>query len=143
MKDSSTQPRRISRLVATAAIAAGLGVGSYGIASAATGGSTTTNTTTATAAPSGVPSAPPGGGSAPSSAQPWGGQRSDETPLTGDALAKVKAVALAKVPGGTVVRVETDADGNAAYEAHMTTSDGALVTVYVDKSFDYVSTDTR
>jgi hypothetical protein len=68
-----------------------------------------------------------------------GPPRSDETPLTGDALAKVTALAKAKVPGGTIVRVETDADGNAAYEAHMIKADGTPVTVYVDKAFNVVS----
>ena len=53
------------------------------------------------------------------------------------------AIAKAKVPGGTIVRVETDADGHAAYEAHMTRSDGTPVTVYVGKSFDFVSVETR
>ncbi len=52
-------------------------------------------------------------------------------------------IAKAKVPTGTVVRVETDADGNAAYEAHMTKSDGTPVTVYVSKDFQFVSTETR
>jgi len=75
--------------------------------------------------------------------RPWGGQRPDETLLTGDALAKVSAAALAKVSGGTIVRVETDADGNAAYEAHMTKADGTPVTVYVDKQYDVVSVETR
>ena len=46
----------------------------------------------------------------------------------GDALAKVTAVAKAKVSGGTIVRVETDSDGVAAYEAHMTKADGTPVT---------------
>jgi hypothetical protein len=55
----------------------------------------------------------------------------------------VKAVALAKVSGGTIVRVETNADGNAAYEAHMTKSDGTPLTVYVDKDFNFVSVETR
>jgi hypothetical protein len=41
------------------------------------------------------------------------------------------------------VRVETDADGHAAYEAHMTKADGSLVTVYVDKSYDVVSVEAR
>ena len=41
------------------------------------------------------------------------------------------------------MRVETDADGHAAYEAHMTKADGTPVTVYVDKSFDVVSVETR
>ena len=68
-----------------------------------------------------------------------GGPRGDETALTGDALTKVTAAANAKVPGATIDRVETDADGHAAYEAHMTKADGTHVTVYVDKSFDVVS----
>ena len=122
---------RLSRLAVAAALAVGLGAGSYGIASAASGSGTTTTTTTSTARPS----APPGA----SAQNPWGNQRSDETLLTGDALAKVTAVAQAKVPGGTIVRVETDADGHAAYEAHMTKADGTPVTVYVDKNFDFVS----
>jgi hypothetical protein len=46
----------------------------------------------------------------------------------------LKAAALKAVPGGTVYRVETDADG-ATYEAHMTKADGTRVTVKFDKSF--------
>jgi len=66
-------------------------------------------------------------------------QRSDETLLTGDTAAKVREAALAKVSGGTIDRIETDADGHAAYEAHMTRTDGSRVTVYVNKAFDVVS----
>jgi hypothetical protein len=66
-------------------------------------------------------------------------QRTGETELTGDTAAQVRKAALAKVSGGTIVRVETDADGNAAYEAHMVRSDGTPVPVYVNKSFDVVS----
>jgi Peptidase propeptide and YPEB domain len=117
---------------ATGAIILGLAAGSYGVASAASGSSGSTTTT-----PS-APTAP----SAPSAGQPWGHQRSDETLLTGDAASKVRELALAKVPGGTIVRVETDADGHAAYEAHMVKSDGTPVTVYVDKDFNVVSVET-
>ena len=53
------------------------------------------------------------------------------------------AVAKAQVAGGTVIRVETDADGVATYEAHMTKSDGTPVTVYVDKSYSVVSVESR
>jgi len=60
-------------------------------------------------------------------------QRPDEHLLTGDTAAKVKAAALARYPGATVLRVETDSDG--VYEAHLTTSGGKRVTVEVDKSF--------
>ena len=52
------------------------------------------------------------------------------------------AAAEAKISGGTVIRVETDADGNAAYEVHMVRSDGSHVTVYVNKSFDVVSVES-
>jgi hypothetical protein len=124
------------RLATTAALVLGVAAGSYGIASAASGnGSTTTtpSTTPSTTAPS-APSAPSG--------QPWGHQRSDETLLTGDTASKVTEIAQQKVPGGTVIRVETDADGNAAYEAHMVKSDGTPVTVYVDKDFNVVSVET-
>src|SRR5262249_8845335 len=71
--------------------------------------------------------------------QGWGPQRSDETPLTGEALAKVTAVAKDALPGATIVRVETDAGGNAKYEAHVSKSDGTRATVYVDDSFKLVS----
>ena len=127
--------KRSTRVAALAAVVAGLAVGSYGVAGAATGSGSTGTGTTAT--PAATQPAPPSAG------QPWGGQRSDETPLTGDAAEKVKAAALAKVPGGTIVRVETDADGNAAYEAHMTKADGTPVTVYVDKSYTVVGVETR
>ena len=59
-------------------------------------------------------------------------------------LAQVKAAVLAKVgSGATIVRIETDADGNGAYEAHLTTSDGTAETVYIDKSFSVLSVETR
>ena len=44
-------------------------------------------------------------------------QRSDETLLTGNTASRVRPAALARVPGGTIDRVETDADGHAPYEA--------------------------
>jgi hypothetical protein len=129
------------RFATVAALSIGLGAGGYGIASAAGGtASTTTAPPAATAPPtSGATGAGPQG----ATHHGWGGQRSDETPLTGDALAKVTAAAKGKVPDGTIVRVETDADGNAKYEAHMTKADGSLVTVYVDASFNAVSVQTR
>ncbi len=41
------------------------------------------------------------------------------------------------------MRAETDADGHAAYEVDMTKSDGTPITVYVNKSFDVVSVESR
>ena len=137
--DTHAHPGR--RLAAVSGIVLGLAAGSYGIANAASGSSsaataspvaTTATTQAGTAAPA-----------APGASNPWGGQRSDETLLTGDAKDKVQALALAKVPGGTIVRIETDADGHAAYEAHMTRQDGTPVTVYVDKQFNVVSVESR
>jgi hypothetical protein len=113
----------------------------YGIASAASGsGSNSSNS--AALSSGGWPIASGGQSAAPSAGQPWGRQRSDETPLTGDALSKVTAAAKAKVPGGTIVRVETDADGNSAYEAHMVKADGTPATVYVNKQFEVVSVES-
>jgi hypothetical protein len=125
---------RLTKPLVLMAMVVGVAFGSYGVATAASGSSTSSSTTAT------QPSAPPGA----TTQNPWGNQRSDETPLTGDALAQVKAAAVAKVGSdATVVRVETDADGHAAYEAHMVKADGTPVTVYVDRSYDVVSVETR
>jgi hypothetical protein len=87
-------------------------------------------------------SASAAGTSTPSAAAPGPRGRADtatsvragEKAQTGTVLATLKAAALKAVPGGTVYRVETDADG-ATYEAHMTKADGTFVTVKFDKSF--------
>lgn len=68
-------------------------------------------------------------------------QRSDETLLTGDTAERVRAAALEEFPGGTIERVETDGDGNAAYEAHMVKADGTRVTVYVNREFEVVGSE--
>ncbi len=62
-----------------------------------------------------------------------------ETTLTGDEASKAEAAALAAVPGGSVERAETDAEG-AEYEVHMTTSDGSDVTVKLDAEFNVTET---
>jgi hypothetical protein len=61
--------------------------------------------------------------------------------LTGDTAAKVKAAAEAKVSGGTVLRVENDADSNSPYEAHVRKADGSEVIVLVNSSFEVTSVD--
>jgi hypothetical protein len=58
-----------------------------------------------------------------------------EEPLTGDTAAKVRQAALDKVSGGTVERVETDADHGSPYEAHIRRSDGTELEVLVNKDF--------
>lgn len=59
--------------------------------------------------------------------------------LTGSSADKVKSAALVAIPGGTIQRVETDAEG-AAYEAHMTKPDGTRVTVKFDGNYNVTST---
>ena len=130
MSDRKPQ-NRVSRVLIVGAVVLGVLGGSYGIATAASGSDPAQPAAAAMAA------------AQPNGQRPWGGQRRDETLLTGDAASKVTAAAKARVSGGTVVRVETDADGNAAYEAHMTDANGSPVTVYVNKSFDVVSVERR
>jgi len=66
---------KFPKALVVAAMALGVGAGSYGIASAASGTSTTSTTAAAPAQ-----SAPPGA----TASNPWGNRRSDETLLTGD-----------------------------------------------------------
>jgi len=128
---------RAATIAVTAGLLGGGLVGGYLVANAAT-------------SPSASP-APSGSGSAGSgSAQPQppgnfdpskGGHTANgitETLLTGDTAAKVTAAAKAAVPGATIQRVETDAEGS-PYEAHMVKSDGTLVTVKVDSNFKVTS----
>jgi hypothetical protein len=124
---------------------------SIGSAAFAATGSSSTDTSASNSSTAVTATAAASSATAPSGAtttNPWGNQRSDETLLTGTALEQVKAVALAKIGSdATIVRVETDSDasltGHAAYEAHIVKADGTTVTVYVDKSFNYVSTETQ
>jgi hypothetical protein len=55
--------------------------------------------------------------------------------LSGATAAKVKAAALEKVPGATVLRTEVGGPYGTAYHAHVKTSDGSLKVVLVDKDF--------
>lgn len=62
-----------------------------------------------------------------------------ETALTGPTLASVKAAVLAKYPGATFDRVETDRGG--VYEAHIVTAAGERVRVALDKAFAITATE--
>ena len=68
------------------------------------------------------------------SVTPKAARHAAETALTGTTADKVKAAALAAVPGGTIIRVETDSDGS-PYEAHVRKADGSEVVVKVDDNF--------
>jgi hypothetical protein len=135
------QKAYVPRLVAAAAVVLGLVGGSYGIASAASGSGASSNSGSGSNGAAAQLAA--GNRAAPGPGTPWGGQRSDESLLTGEAKASVQKAAQAKVPNGTIVRIETDADGNGAYEAHMTKADGTPITVYVDRQFKVVSVESR
>jgi uncharacterized membrane protein YkoI len=67
---------------------------------------------------------------------------SSETVLTGATLTSASGAAIAAVPGGTVDRASTenpsDASG-AAYEVHVTKSDGSKVEVLEDSAFKVLS----
>ena len=54
----------------------------------------------------------------------------------------MKQAALGRLSGGAVVRLETDGDGNAAYQADMVKADGTPVTVYVNRQFQVVSVES-
>ena len=120
--------------IAAASIAGGV-IGASFLGSA---GAQTTTTT-----PSSEAAAAPTQGEA-RQAPDWskGGHQANgktETLLTGDDATKATAAAEAAVPGATAQRVETDAEG-AAYEVHMTKSDGSIVTVKLDSSFKVTET---
>jgi uncharacterized membrane protein YkoI len=100
-----------SKFILAVAMVAAVAVGSAVIANAASSGGTTTK---------GSRSGDPG---------------PNEEALTGTAADKVTAAAKDKVPGGTILRVETDS-GGAAYEAHVRKSDGTEVVVLFDSSFN-------
>jgi uncharacterized membrane protein YkoI len=59
------------------------------------------------------------------------------SPITGDALAKAKAAALAETSGGKVTGTEVG-DEESYYEVEVTKADGSQVDVQLNKSFAVV-----
>jgi hypothetical protein len=74
---------------------------------------------------------------------PGGGRGAGETALTGDTKSKVEAAVLAKYPGATIERTETNDDADAPYESHIKTSDGNELEVHVTKQFAVVDATQR
>lgn len=131
----TANPRsKVKQRLAAAGIAVGATVGSFAAASAL---SSTEESTTTTVAPE----ATGDDTTADDTTVEVDETRAAEEPLTGDLATQVTAAAEAALPGGTVERVETDADG-ATYEAHMTDADGNPVTVTFDENIDLVETIT-
>ena len=122
-------------LLAAGAVTGGILASTLG-ASAATSSSTPSpSTSSQTATPGGTQSHD---GAQSQSSTPV---RGDEKAVSDSTSATLKAKALAAVPGGTVYRIETDA-GDGAYEAHMTKSDGSLVTVKFDQKLNVTGVET-
>jgi hypothetical protein len=124
----------------TAAALGALALGGSAIANAASSGSGSSTQRSSAAAQPGYGT--PGSGQAPAQrpdpTRPGGHVGSNgktEEALSADVAAKVKAAAEAKVPGGTVLRVETDVDHGSPYEAHVRKGDGTEVEVLVDADF--------
>jgi uncharacterized membrane protein YkoI len=92
----------------------------------------------------------PGQGRLPNGARPdpttpgghVGKNGKTEAALPSDVAAKVKAAARAKVPGGTIERVETDVDHGSPYEAHVRKADGTELEVLIDKDFQVTAVNT-
>ncbi len=120
--------------IVTVATAAGAAIGAAGLAAAATNGSAGTASQNSPA--TSEQQQQPGAGAPRDPAAV--GHGPNETVLTGTTAAKVTAAAKAAVPGGTIVRVETDS-GGAKYEAHVRKSDGSYVTVKVNADFSVLA----
>ena len=128
----------VTGIAATALLIGGLGGSLIRTVTANAASTTDDSTTTATTTAATTPSPPEQHD--PSK----GGHTANgitETLLTGDTATKVTAAALAAYPGGTIQRVETDAEG-ATYEAHMTKADGTQITVKFDANYKVTGTDT-
>lgn len=95
----------------------------------------------ATTTPTTQQAVQPGGQMDPAKGGHIGANGIKEELLTGDIAEKVKSAALVAVPGGTIQRVEIDAEG-AVYEAHMTKADGTPVTVKFDANFGVTATES-
>ena len=67
------------------------------------------------------------------------GGHGNETALTGDTKSKVEAAVLAKYPGATIVRTETNSASDAPYESHIKTTAGTELEVTVGKDFKVVA----
>ncbi|MEA2450224.1 MAG: hypothetical protein QOG63_2156, partial [Thermoleophilaceae bacterium] len=98
-----------------------------------------TNGSSGTTAPQGAPA------QRPDPTRPGGhvgANGKTEQALSQADAAKVKAAAEAKVPGGTVERVETDVDHGSPYEAHVRKADGSELEVLVNSNFQVTAVNT-
>ena len=127
----------------TTKIGTGLAAGGVAVFAAATIAMASPVTTTAAFADEATPNTTTSAAADPNecTGDRHGRGGAGETLLTGDDAAAATAAAEAAVPDGTVMRVETDAEGT--YEAHVITSDGTHVEVKMDADFNVTSTEER
>ncbi|MDQ1711216.1 MAG: hypothetical protein QOE45_666 [Frankiaceae bacterium] len=122
-------PNRTRQLAwGTGLVAAGMLAGAVAAAALPAGAQTPSPSTGSSSGGAAAPAAPRG-------------QHPGETLLTGTNAEKAKAAALKALPGATIDRVETDAEG-AVYEAHVTKADGTRATVKFDKDFNVTAIET-
>jgi len=131
----AARPRKLRRGTALAAGALGL-LGGAVIAGASIVGAASPSPSPNATSPSAQ-----GGTFDPTKGGHVGANGVVEVLLTGTNADKARAAALAAVPGATIERVETDAEG-AVYEAHMVKSDGSHVTVKMDANFKVTGIET-
>jgi uncharacterized membrane protein YkoI len=139
----------------TGALAVGVAIGAAGIAAAATSttnGSTSPTTSAARSSQGNENSTHEKSESAQREADEKAGRfgpgghgfgrdgHGNETVVTGATADKIKAAALAAVPG-TLNKAEQRSDGT--YEAEITKADGSEVHVSLDKNFKVTSTNAR
>jgi hypothetical protein len=117
-------------MITGGAVVLAAGLGTAGVASAATSHTSTTINVKLPAAASDRPDGAPGA--------PHG---TAEASLTGATLTSAVASANAAVPNSTVVRAETDTQG-ASYEVQLKKADGTYVTMKENASFVVTSTQT-
>jgi len=154
-----TPPNNTRKWIITVAVAAGAALGAYGIAGAATSSTTSPSKATSSSTTRFQGNEDPTheqGESAQREADEkagrfgfgrhgFGGRGCDghgnETVVTGATSAKIKAAALAAVPGSTVDKTEKRADGS--YEAEITKADGSKLHLSLDKNFVVTSMSSR
>jgi len=126
--DTTTSSSRTRATIVAVGAAVGLTFAGLGVAAAQTD-SSTPSTTTPTATDD------------TDAAHQGHRGRSREAELTGDTAQRVQAAALEAVPGGTILRLETDADG--AYEAHVRSREGDELVVAVDENYRLTGTEAH
>ena len=121
--DSHRRRWSLERTIVVGAIALGVAGGSYGVASAASGSSSGSGSAAA----------------APSARQPWGPQRSDEAPLTGDTAARSASSRSRRCPAARSSASRPTPTATPRTRRTWSASDGSPVTVYVSKQLEVVS----